>query len=1164
MGFYTGGKSKAINSPRHLTIRHARRSVAQSKFAKGVTVAHDDPPPQLQPGEEKLNSFWAPGLEAGPEHVVKVEQTIQSPNQGEKDIKLVSKQGFYVDAPQFQLPEGSVYSVYPPPGYPDDHRIIPHIVLSDPHLPWERRGSPLDDDKKNMRNKVPWLILATFTQAELKLAPGALGEDVKQTPTLAVNTTVEKVLGMKNVTSPIPSILEHVETEPQKKKIKDSQGDFIFVKADLFKSLFSTFDDNNKRQVPATPDVNQYKYLSHVRNINTTGMAVAGVEDVGIFSVVVGSRSGPLENPTPESVSVHLLSIEGVEDMKSFPGDENLVALCSLHSWNYTVQPPGMINVYESFVSLGQTLDVLRAPDVIINSVRKNPDKVSQRIADRLNDGYSMVKYRTQTGEQTVALYRGPFTPTTVAPNKYLDKCSNSGQDLQILDREVGMMDVTYSIAWQLGRTLALGDQTFLAALGRFRTAIHQGAMKEAKVHALHGVHGSSCFPRRDDILTNLSRTVKDLANVHVHDQPEQGRVPFTEGKSTHRWHRPRLARESYPALNFGASKIKKHYLKYAIKAAEDLALSKNGGIYDETNDPVSTDWMVILAWVMDRMFLSGIPAHYLISDPSHLEHENLRFFYIDPNWVDCMIDGALSLANHMGEDRDREAIKHIINNYVKHVPDHLVHTPQIPSYGFYLRSDLVTMFPDLKVETLPKPKDGERPDKAPLLRHEIIGDGVMMGLLDRRPGSKAFSGLVFTQPPHQQRFAVGNALTKDEVGVNIRRQYTVSQEEREKAEKDDESSHDALEKIKKSSTDTNNYFVWSTVAGSNTNDVRMIRPAFFAAEQRRILQDEMPLAEDGSKLFDDDTPNSALLAMQLIDPFYNLTIKFDPSKLGSLGSDDQDQALRTLVMTGHSTVKKLVDHDDDLVCHGSEDESEDEDKASESAVESETAKRPDDAPYQRHDSYEPGSHVLKANLAPHVKSIPEYHPVATPSTPSSAKTPREVLAEKDPAGTPTFRCDVYTTGRDCVYTDKDNLPEDLVFSVRVGNTENSNYLLKELDILVPLAPATGSKHRLMEEYDGPGPRMLSNLRFNILTSRKVKDRVQYLVLRLIPRSSSGWIPVKMLKELSFMLCLAKVNLFSRRSVVMTLNTEAFYKYKYEKLPREDSFTIMLVNESIS
>ncbi|KAK3944840.1 hypothetical protein QBC46DRAFT_304285 [Diplogelasinospora grovesii] len=1153
MAIFTGGKSKAINSPRHLTLRHVRRKATLSKITRGLLSAEEDDQPKLKPGEEKLNSFWAPGLEAGPKHVVLATQTIKAP--GNPDLVLTSEQDFYVDAPQFSLPEGSVYSFYPPSGYPDDNRILPHVVLSDPHLPWERRGSPKDDHQEDKRNKVPWLVLFTFTQDELKLAPDALGGiGFKQTPTLAVTMTVGDLWNATTAASIATPITKDLGPE----SIKDAKGDFIFIKPDLFKSMFSTFDDKNKRVAPSTPDTTKYKYLAHVRNINTTGMAEAGKEDVGIFSVVVGSRSGPLGNELPVSVSVHLVSIEGVEEMTSWPDDKKLVAMCSLHSWNYTVNPPNTLNVHDAFVKLGETLNLLRAPDSYVDPLLRAPDKLSQRLAKRLQDGYTLVKYRVQTGEQTVALYRGPFTPTVVAPLNSVTSsgrevnlsCSNSGQDLQILDREVGIMDVSYSAAWQIGRVLALGDQGFAAALVRLRSAIQKSAMKKCKVKVVHNTGGKSSFRTRADLLSELKDTVDRLDRIHLGD----GSSDFMPGPPKKRWNRPRLARKQYPPLGFNAAGIKSQYLDHATDAARKLAMAKDGTVYDETNDPVSTDWMQVLAWVMDRMFLSGVPAHYLISDPSHLQHESLRFFYIDPNWVDALIDGALSLGNHMGEDRDRAAIKEAINTYIHHTPEHQTHPPQIPTYGFYLRSDLVTMFPDLKVTTVPEPPKGVVPDKAPLLRHEIVADGVMMGLLDRLPDAAAssdFQGLSFTQPPHQQRFAAGFSLAKDQVGIDIRRQYTVDQETRET----DKDRHKVLEAITKGPKDDKNWFIWSTEPSSQTNDLRVIRLPFYAEEQRRILESGMD-----KRYFDDDTPNSALLAMQLNDPFYRLIISAaGDQNAAALFAQirDENQAPRSLKLVNPSRLCKLF----------VEDKEEDQEEVEPAEPEPEISSPA--AAYRRHESYRPLPHVLSSNLAPHVRSIPAYEPSHPGMRPPTGINPpgrdfvppppkREFV---DPAGPPVYECNVYTTGYGAVQTNADPLPQDIVFSVQAHNTAVSDYRLMEFQIIVPLGKGDDpNSHRLFPSYDGPGARMLSNLRFNVLPALGDMEGVPCLILRLLPRSANNWTSVRPIRELSFVLCLARPNgtFQGQGRTLLTMYTAAYYKYVAETVPLQDHFIVEL------
>lgn len=67
---------------------------------------------------------------------------------------------------------------------------------------------------------------------------------------------------------------------------------------------------------------------------------------------------------------------------------------------------------------------------------------------------YSLLRYLTHTGEETVAFTR-PLTPTTVKHALRNDwGISTFGTDLQILDTGLGVTDVNYGSAWQLGKDL--------------------------------------------------------------------------------------------------------------------------------------------------------------------------------------------------------------------------------------------------------------------------------------------------------------------------------------------------------------------------------------------------------------------------------------------------------------------------------------------------------------------------------------------------------------------------------------------------------------------------------------------------------------------------------------------------------------------------------------
>lgn len=1208
MGIYPGGKSTRIDSPRHLTIRHSRRVVAANRvgaylstftpvtvLADGKVVEDDIEP--LPPGEQKLNSFWAPGIEAGPKHTISLKQNIQANGQ---QLNLEAEQAFYVDAPQFSLPEGSVHSTYPPAGYSDDHRILPHVVLTDPHLPWERLGSPKKGTNKALktqmkrvamgaadkassipRNRVPWLVMLAFAQDELRLPPGNLDgpssifsntsngvlKPVKQSSTMTVNMSIDDLWKLKSdVTTPVTDRLGPPS-------MKDSRGDFIFVQPELFTSLFSTFDGQGNRVKGSGPDTSQYQYLSHVRKINGSGMALAGVEDTAVFSIVVGNRSGPLDNVIPTTMCAHLVSIEGVEAM-SYPGQNHrYVALCSLYSWNYTVLPPNTLNVPDAFENLGRTLNVLRAPDEVIAPLSKSGDKAQQLVSRRLSDGYTLVKYHNQTGEATVALYRGPFTPTYVPTLEHLTKCSTSGVDLQVLDKNLGIMDVTYSVAWQVGRTMALGDQAFVAALGRVRTAVHAAAAKQVKIAAVKEVRDTA-FRTHNELLGDLSSMVKGLADIHLHkgvsepqdpgegpDRRQPGNPRFRHGGAKRRWHHKHLQRHNRPKLSFSSPLFEDKYPAAALDSVRRLASSRSGDPYDETNDAQSSDWMTVLSWLIDRLFLAGVPAHYLLPDPSFLQPESLRFFHIDKNWVDALIDGALSLGNHFGTDEDRVAIKKALNDYIGRTPDGMNHRVQIPAYGFYLRSDLVTMFPDLRVEVLSndsalKATGQDPPAGAPLLRHEIVADGVMMAFMDRVPGSAQFSSLVFTQPAHQQRFAVARGLDATEVKVNIRRQYTVDQNTRET----DKDRHKALKEVIYTPTgqnSSNNIFIWNSVPSQSLNDLRILRLPAFADLQLKVLQDMMGKQEGpGTAYFEDDHSTSALFAMQLNDPIYNLTINMAESAnaaqiisgLAPPDMGDGSPELRTVKMMEAVRIKKLSALGADVSPTSME-----KDLAAESDNEDFS---PGEDSFVRAADYVPPLDTLSNCLSPHVRAMP-LHQGPSFSDPDNIPTSfqqSEVEGRSninkppgsEPASAPRFLIRISSNLADNhsqVVLDRFNLPQDLIFSIVLDQSEINQYLLMEVTVDIALGSPNDSTHFLMSNYTGPGAHMLTNLRFNVIptTFHDLNQNQYYLRIRLLPRAEKGWVMAPAVPELSFLLGLASINAPVRGTATASIQSRARY-----------------------
>ena len=162
--------SKAPVPPRNAVKKRAAQQHAQSLESQGVVPAlkarvvsnvveatpTPDPraivPPLPPTGQEQLYNFYLPSLESG-EHTITVTQTIKRSDGQDETLIPEATQDFEVVGPRFSLPDGEVHSTYPPQGHGDHLNILPHVVLEDPHLPWERPSSA-KYDSTNTRHQM--------------------------------------------------------------------------------------------------------------------------------------------------------------------------------------------------------------------------------------------------------------------------------------------------------------------------------------------------------------------------------------------------------------------------------------------------------------------------------------------------------------------------------------------------------------------------------------------------------------------------------------------------------------------------------------------------------------------------------------------------------------------------------------------------------------------------------------------------------------------------------------------------------------------------------------------------------------------------------------------------------------------------------------------------
>src|SRR5258708_39023016 len=91
--------------------------------------------------------------------------------------------------------------------------------------------------------------------------------------------------------------------------------------------------------------------------------------------------------------------------------------------------------------------------------------------------------------------------------------------------------------------------------------------------------------------------------------------------------------------------------LRMTINLFKDLH-EKRDGILDQV-PPIPEDTKT---WLGRLTLLYGVPFQYLVPDEKMLPAESIRFFYLNPEWLECLLQGACSVGrtNHTDELADQ------------------------------------------------------------------------------------------------------------------------------------------------------------------------------------------------------------------------------------------------------------------------------------------------------------------------------------------------------------------------------------------------------------------------------------------------------------------------------------------------------------------------------
>lgn len=143
--------------------------------------------------------------------------------------------------------------------------------------------------------------------------------------------------------------------------------------------------------------------------------------------------------------------------------------------------------------------------------------------------------------------------------------------------------------------------------------------------------------------------------------------------------------------------------------------------------------------WLGRLKLLYGVPIHYLVPDERMLPPESIRFFYLDSNWIDALVDGAFSIGRNLtkkGTSASIQVDRAVSDTVDRHSAlascairsDGLgLEAPQVSLQtisGFLLRSSVVSAYPGLGVSGYPEGGTPNDPKITPLdiVRMERLG----------------------------------------------------------------------------------------------------------------------------------------------------------------------------------------------------------------------------------------------------------------------------------------------------------------------------------------------------------------------------------------------------------------------------------------------------------
>ncbi len=169
--------------------------------------------------------------------------------------------------------------------------------------------------------------------------------------------------------------------------------------------------------------------------------------------------------------------------------------------------------------------------------------------------------------------------------------------------------------------------------------------------------------------------------------------------------------------------------------------LTEQIAAYINSENPFSE---TIINWLAQLVLLHHIPFNNLVADENMLPNESIRLFYLDNNWTNAMLDGALSIGIHSERDRllqmaMNQIIRQQTNQALANVKNNLQNQTNEPQTvqlgtiaGLMIRSSIVSNYKGLEIGGF---VDNTKNEPVKTLRIERLASNILFVLFDTVPG---------------------------------------------------------------------------------------------------------------------------------------------------------------------------------------------------------------------------------------------------------------------------------------------------------------------------------------------------------------------------------------------------------------------------------------------